>query len=230
MKYDSDIVTITNSAKTYLTNAMKNHGKDNVMLAIDSGGCNGFTYNWEFTDDVPDGDDITCLGHTERQSPRRKTDLNLIIDKASEMFLFGSEIDFNSNTYERITIDLSEYGTAEESKGAWAFIKEKYWDKIDVLYNGNTGPPPREAGNFPEYFYRSRSKEALKKYKKFKMPFIEFDKRHTVWMADYFALNNIIKYSHTCTAWAQGSCGECWQCKERQWGFKSHGYIDTGIR
>ena len=97
MKYDSDIVTITNSAKTYLTNAMKNHGKDNVMLAIDSGGCNGFTYNWEFTDDVPDGDDITCLGHTEHQSPRRKTDLNLIIDKASEMFLFGSEIDFISD-------------------------------------------------------------------------------------------------------------------------------------
>ena len=149
------------------------------------------------------------------------------VDHVTELLRYHK---FNSNTYERITIDLSEYGTTEESKGAWAFIKEKYWDKIDVLYNGNTGPPPREAGNFPEYFYRSRSKEALKKYKKFKMPFIEFDKRHTVWMANYFALQNIITYSHTCTAWAQGSCGECWQCLERQWGFKSHGLTDIGIR
>ena len=155
------------------------------------------------------------------------------VDHVTELLRYHK---FNSNTYERITIDLSEYGTAKESRGAWDFIKENYWDKIDVLYNGNTGPPPRESNFFvsferqPQYFYRSKSKEASKKYKKFKMPFIEFDKRHTVWMANYFALQNIIKYSHTCTAWAQGSCGECWQCLERQWGFKSHGLTDIGIR
>jgi len=96
MKYDSDIVTITNSAKTYLINAMKNNGKSNVMLTIDSGGCNGFTYNWEFTDDITDGNDVTCLGHTEKKINER-IDLNLIIDKTSEMFLFGSEIDYISD-------------------------------------------------------------------------------------------------------------------------------------
>ena len=142
--------------------------------------------------------------------------------------------DFKNNTYERVTIDLHEYGTDEESKGAWAFIKENYWDKIDVLYNANTSPPPEDLDDHftsrPNYFSRTRSKKALEKFEKFKMPFIDLDKRHTVGLANYFKLNNIIKYSHTCTELAQGSCGECWQCLERQWGFKSHGLTDIGIR
>lgn len=96
MKYVSEIVSITNSAKSYLIKAMNNNGKNNVMLAIDSGGCNGFQYSWDFVDTLPEGDDVTCLGHTTRGS-NDKIDLNLVIDKSSELFLLGSEIDYISD-------------------------------------------------------------------------------------------------------------------------------------
>ncbi len=94
--YDNPVVTITNSAKTYLTNALKNHGKSNVLLAVEGGGCNGFQYSWNFIDD-PDPDDASSiLGHTELKV-NEVVDLKLFIDKTSEMFLFGSEIDYISD-------------------------------------------------------------------------------------------------------------------------------------
>ena len=94
--YENPVVSITNSAKTYLTNAMKNHGKNNVLLAVESGGCNGFQYNWDFIDDPDLTDPSSVLGHTEKKIGEI-VDLKLFIDKASEMFLFGSEVDYISD-------------------------------------------------------------------------------------------------------------------------------------
>ena len=145
--------------------------------------------------------------------------------------------DMGNNTYEKVVINLDEYGSDDryhgsekESTGAWKSIYENYWDKIDVLYNGNTGMPTEDLESSTLPVDRTRSIKAEQKYTKFIMPFIHINKSHTVWLAKKYSLDNIIKYSHTCTEQADGSCGECWQCKERMWGFNYHGYEDVGIR
>ena len=149
--------------------------------------------------------------------------------------------DMGSNTYERIPIDLdpSVYvphpimlDTEDkklESQGAWSFIFKNYFDQIDVLYSGNTSNPPDPIEGITAPPDRSRSIKIMKRYPKFKMPFISLNKSHTVGLALKHKLNYVIKHSHTCTELADGSCYECWQCKERLWGFKMHnlGYRGT---
>ena len=39
---------------------------------------------------------------------------------------------------------------------------------------------------------------------------------------------HVFTMSHTCTERPRGRCGVCWQCKERQWGFKENNLKDPG--
>ena len=43
------MVTLTESAREYL----KGVGKPNVYLSVQGGGCSGFTYVWDTTDEKP---------------------------------------------------------------------------------------------------------------------------------------------------------------------------------
>ena len=65
------MITLTESAKKYL----KQVGKPNVYLSVQGGGCSGFTYVWDTTDEKP-------------------TVENLHVDPIAEMYVLGCTIDY----------------------------------------------------------------------------------------------------------------------------------------
>ena len=65
------IVTVTDSAKEYMGKV----GQPNVWLSVKGGGCSGFQYVWDVTDQDP-------------------TVENLVIDPMAEMFVLGCTIDY----------------------------------------------------------------------------------------------------------------------------------------
>ena len=67
----SGLVQLTDSAKDYLRQV----GKPNVYLSVKGGGCSGFQYVWDVTDENP-------------------TVENLVIDPIAEMFVMGCTVDY----------------------------------------------------------------------------------------------------------------------------------------
>jgi len=65
------MVTVTDSAKEY----MEKVGQPNVWLSVKGGGCSGFQYVWDVTDQDP-------------------TVENLVIDPMAEMFVLGCTVDY----------------------------------------------------------------------------------------------------------------------------------------
>ena len=65
------MLSITNSAKEYL----KQVGQPNVWLSVKGGGCSGFQYVWDVTDEDP-------------------TVENLVVDPIAEMFVLGCTVDY----------------------------------------------------------------------------------------------------------------------------------------
>jgi iron-sulfur cluster assembly accessory protein len=73
------MITITQNAKTYLANMLEQHDKPYVYLSVEGGGCSGFQYKWDFTED-------TSLGTVHEDV--------LILDAMAEMFVIGCEVDY----------------------------------------------------------------------------------------------------------------------------------------
>ena len=71
-------LTVTESAKTYLSDMIKQHDKKYVRLAVQGGGCSGFKYDWNFIDE-PEGRVIEDI---------------LELDPMAEMFVFGCTVDY----------------------------------------------------------------------------------------------------------------------------------------
>jgi len=71
-------LTISDSAKQYLNKMIENENKRYVTLDVKGGGCSGFRYEWNFSDEASGNliDDI------------------LVIDVMAEMFLFGCTVDY----------------------------------------------------------------------------------------------------------------------------------------
>jgi iron-sulfur cluster assembly accessory protein len=65
------MLSITDSAKEYL----KKVGQPNVWLSVKGGGCSGFQYVWDVTDEDP-------------------TIENLVVDPVAEMFVLGCTVDY----------------------------------------------------------------------------------------------------------------------------------------
>tara|TARA_B100000085_G_C18145412_1_gene351157 strand:+ start:227 stop:508 length:282 start_codon:yes stop_codon:yes gene_type:complete len=65
------MLSITDSAKEYL----KKVGQPNVWLSVKGGGCSGFQYVWDVTDEDP-------------------TVENLVVDPVAEMFVLGCTVDY----------------------------------------------------------------------------------------------------------------------------------------
>lgn len=65
------MIAITDSAKEYLSKV----GQPNVWLSVKGGGCSGFQYVWDVTDQEP-------------------TVENLCVDPVAEMFVLGCTVDY----------------------------------------------------------------------------------------------------------------------------------------
>ena len=75
----SSIITISDSAKNYLSEMIAMHNKKYVYLSVTGGGCSGFQYNWDFTEDDSLGSIIDNV---------------LVLDTMAEMFVVGCTIDY----------------------------------------------------------------------------------------------------------------------------------------
>lgn len=73
------ILNITKSAHNYLTSMTENSNKKYVTLSVKGGGCSGFKYEWDFTDDTEHGTLIDNI---------------LVLDAMAEMFVFGCTVDY----------------------------------------------------------------------------------------------------------------------------------------
>ena len=80
----ADFLTLTDRARVYLRQAAENTGKSKILLSVDGGGCGGFQYKWDFTDQVGQYDTTIQINN----------EINLVIDATSEMFLIGAEVDY----------------------------------------------------------------------------------------------------------------------------------------
>jgi hypothetical protein len=60
------------------------------------------------------------------------------------------------------------------------------------------------------------------------IPFALVDKRHTLGLYEVFQAWPLIELTHSCTAQTQGRCGECYNCKEREWALSELGITDPG--
>ena len=73
------MLTLTDSAKEYITKTAESERKRFAYLSVLGGGCSGFQYKWDLIDEEKDGilvDDI------------------LIVDKIAEMFILGCTVDY----------------------------------------------------------------------------------------------------------------------------------------
>ena len=72
-------LTLSDTAKNYLSKRTIDHDRPYVHLAVDSGVCSGFQYSWDFADNEEKGilvDDI------------------LVVDTLAEMFVIGCTVDY----------------------------------------------------------------------------------------------------------------------------------------
>ena len=73
------MITLTESAKDYLTTTTMKNGKRYAYLGVLGGGCSGFQYEWSMTDETDKG---TLLENI------------LILDKTAELFVIGCTVDY----------------------------------------------------------------------------------------------------------------------------------------
>jgi len=86
-------------------------------------------------------------------------------------------------------------------------------------------PAPRNLSRNSDYIYEGKPVSEI-----ILQPFADLDKSDLVLMAEELGiLEDITELSHSCVELIRGRCGECFWCKEREWGFAAAGHLDTGI-
>ncbi len=101
--------------------------------------------------------------------------------------------------------------------------REKYG--IEHIFYGSQAHPDRSLIELPgEYPNRPASVELPGTT----CPFALVDKRHTLSLYDTFAVWPLLELTHSCTAQTQGRCGQCYNCKEREWALADLGFTDPG--
>ena len=73
------MISLTDTAKDYLSTMTDFHDKKYAYLSVGGGGCSGFTYKWNLTDDDTEGTVIDDL---------------LVLDHMAEMHVIGCTVDY----------------------------------------------------------------------------------------------------------------------------------------
>ena len=73
------MIILTENAKNYLSTTTKAHDKKYAYLAVNGGGCSGFQYEWDMTNDLEKGTLVENI---------------LVLDQMAEMFVIGCTVDY----------------------------------------------------------------------------------------------------------------------------------------
>ena len=73
------MITLTDNAKNYLTATTEKHGRKYAYLSVLGGGCSGFQYEWDMTNDLEKGTLVENI---------------LVLDKTAELFVIGCTVDY----------------------------------------------------------------------------------------------------------------------------------------
>ena len=82
-------VTLTGAAVDQISRLMRDGGKQGLRIGVRKGGCAGMEYTMEYVDEVDSHDEIV-----EQDGAR------VLIAPMAQMFLFGTEIDYETGVLE----------------------------------------------------------------------------------------------------------------------------------
>ncbi len=82
-------VTMTNKAAAQISRLMQKDGHQGLRIGIKKGGCAGMEYTMNFVEDVDPNDEVV-----EQDGAR------IMIAPMAQMFLFGTEIDYETSLLE----------------------------------------------------------------------------------------------------------------------------------
>ena len=78
------IIDITENAKHYLINACAQQNRNTIRLEVVGGGCAGFSYKYDFSDETDTMDSIIPLDDSR----------NFVVDGTSLMYVIGTVLDY----------------------------------------------------------------------------------------------------------------------------------------
>ena len=73
------MIKLTENAKEYLTSTTIKNGKKYAYLGVLGGGCSGFQYEWDMTDETDRGTLVENI---------------LVLDKLAELYVLGCTVDY----------------------------------------------------------------------------------------------------------------------------------------
>ncbi len=82
-------VTITAAAERHIARLMTRQGKKGLRIGVKKGGCAGMEYTMEFADEIGPHEEVIEQGEAR-----------VIIAPMAQMFLFGTEIDYQTGLLE----------------------------------------------------------------------------------------------------------------------------------
>ena len=95
------LVTLSSSAKYFISNILgKNtNPNDKLLLSVKSGGCNGFVYDFNFTNKINKFDEVITIDTLTNINTNINTNIkqNFYIDSHSLLYLAGTKIDVSEN-------------------------------------------------------------------------------------------------------------------------------------
>ena len=86
---EKQAITLTPTAVAQVLKLMEGNGHAGLRLGVKKGGCAGMEYTLEFVDDIDDADEVV-----EQNGAR------VMIAPMAQMFLFGTEIDYETSLLE----------------------------------------------------------------------------------------------------------------------------------
>lgn len=93
-----------------------------------------------------------------------------------------------------------------------------------LLYMGINRMAPDDIRPFKEKLNINYGFSPVAKY--YRVPFLFLHKPQILDILYKLNCEDIIPFTHSCTVLKDGMCGECYSCKEREWGFTALGKVD----
>ena len=78
------MIDVTEKAKDYLLDATNSHGQKYATFSVKGGGCSGFTYDWQFANEITNPEEWIEVQLSDN------SDNKLMINRLAEMYILGS--------------------------------------------------------------------------------------------------------------------------------------------